>query len=222
LINKDNKWISIKNPELKLDQNKVREILTSLNEIHAKDFLDKVPEQATGKTSLKANISLKLKDKTWSTEVKQFVDKSVVGVTSDPQFILKLDPGQMDKFFGMTLVGFRDRKEPFDFQNLSVRRIEMNTKLKKMILTKETKKEIWQLEGEVKSPQEQKLDQNAIRNFIMRLSDSSVTEYLEKAEQGGFINPENKIVLKDEGGKVLYDLSWGPTVKKKSLVGREL
>ncbi|MGZ3803348.1 MAG: DUF4340 domain-containing protein [Pseudobdellovibrionaceae bacterium] len=217
LINKENKWISIKHPDLKLDQNKVREILTSLNEVHASDFLDKIPVHQAGKGTSNAHISLKLKDKIWSAELKQSaVDKSIVGVTSEPQFILKLEPGQVNKFFGMTLMELRDRKEPFDFPNLSVRRIEIQTKLKKMILNKE--KETWSLEGNTKSP----LDQNAIRNFIMRLSDSSVTEYLEKREQAGFQNPENKIILKGEGGKLLYDLSWGPSLKKKALTGEKV
>jgi hypothetical protein len=211
LVNKDNRWISEKNPEIKLDQNKVREILTSLNEVHASDFLKKAPTHAVEK----AKVSLKLKDKIWSVDIRQAADKSVVGVTSDPAFVLKLEPGQVDKFFDMTFLGLRDRKEPFDFQNLSVRRIEINTTLKKMVLTKG--KENWSLESDNQAA----IDQNAIRNFITRLSDSSVTEYLEKREWVGFKNPENKIVLKGEDGKILYDLSWGPTVKKKALIGEK-
>ncbi len=215
LINKGNKWISENNPELKLDQNKVREILTSLNEIQANDFMDKALAQAPAKATTKAKIDLKLKDKTWSAEIKQLADKSIIAVTSDPQFILKLEPGQTDKFFEMTLMGLRDRKEPFDFLNLSVRRIEINTKLKKMILTKD--KETWYLDGDAKAS----MDQNAIRNFIMRLSDSSVTEYLDKSEQMGFKDSENRIILKAEDGKILYDLSWGPSIKKKALIGEK-
>lgn len=208
LVNKDTKWINEKNPKLKLDQNKVREILTSLNEVQATDFLDKAPVAPA-----QAKIALKLKDKTWTGEIKLGLDKVFYGVTTEPTLNMKLQAGQVDKFINMTLMGLRDRKEPFDFQNLSVRRIEINTTLKKMTLIKDG--EIWKLEGDAKA----NIDQNAVRAFITRLSDTGVTEYLEAKEQAAFKNPTNKIVLKGEDQKVLFDVSWGPEIQKKALVG---
>jgi uncharacterized protein DUF4340 len=208
LVNKDGKWINEKNPKLKLDQNKVREILTSLNEIRATEFLDKGPAAAS-----QAKITLKLKDKSWSGEIKQDASKVFYGITSDPVFNLKLEAGQVDKFVNMTLMGLRDRKEPFDFQNLIVRRIEVSTPLKKFTLIKDA--ETWMLEGDAKAA----IDQNAVRGFITRLSDTGVTEYLEKKEQAGFKDPQNKMVLKDENQKVLFEVTWGPELTKKALVG---
>lgn len=210
LVNKDAKWINEKNPKLKLDQNKVREILTSLNEIRASQFLDKAPVAAT-----QAKITLKLKDKNWTGEVKQGTDKIFYGITSDPAFNLKLEAGQVDKFTGMTLMSLRDRREPFDFSNLLVQRIEIQTQLKKMTLIKV--KDAWKLEGN----EQANIDPNSVRGFITHLSDTAVTEYLDKKEQEGFKNPANRIVLKGEDGKVLYDLSWGPEIKKKALVGEK-
>lgn len=211
IINKDAKWVSEKDPKLKLDQNKVREILTSLNEIRATEFLDKVPTNA--KTL--STINLKLKDKSWKGEIKQGADKIFYGVTSEPAFNLKLEAGQTDKFTNMTLMSLRDRKEPFDFQNLLVRRIEITTNLKKMVLIKDG--DSWKLEGDAKA----KIEPNSVRSFITRLSDTGVTEYLDKKEQSGFKNPGNQIVLKDENQKVLYELTWGPEIQKKALVGEK-
>lgn len=208
LVNKDNKWLSEKHQDLKLDQNKVREVLTSLNEVRASDFLSSLPASKS-----KGKIVLKLKDKSWVADIHQAADKSLYAVVADPAFVLKVDPGQMDKFLNMTLMSLRDRKEAFDFQNLLVRQIDISTPLKKMTLTKD--QETWKILGDEKS----NVDQNAVRSFIARLSDSAVTEYLEEAEQRGFKNPDNKILLRDENQKVLYELSWGPTHKKKALVG---
>ncbi|MBS1971075.1 MAG: DUF4340 domain-containing protein [Bdellovibrionales bacterium] len=210
LVNKDNKWINEKNPKLKLDQNKVREILTSLNEIHATEFLDKAPSAPA-----LAKISLKLKDKSWSGEIRQGLDKTFYGVTSEPVFNLKLEAGQVDKFTNMTLMSLRDRKEPFDFQNLMVRKIEINTTLKKMALVKAGDK--WTMEGNEKA----NIDQNAVRAFITRFSDTGVTEYLDKKEQTSFKNPQNKIILKGDDQKVLFDVEWGPEISKKALVGEK-
>ncbi|WP_413288569.1 DUF4340 domain-containing protein [Bdellovibrio sp. HCB337] len=210
LVQKDNKWISEKHPDLKLDQNKIREVLTSLNEVRASEFLNTLPASVA-----KAKIGLKLTDKSWSAEIKQAADKSLYAVVSDPAFILKVDPGQMDKFLGMTLMGLRDRKEPFDFQNLLVRHIEISTPIKKLSLQKD--QETWKLVGDDKAG----IDQGAVRAFIARLSDSAVTEYLEKSEQGAYKGADSKIVLKDEKQKVLYEISWGPVYKKKALVGEK-
>lgn len=210
LVNKENKWLSEKHPELGLDQNKIREILTSLNEVRASDFLSTLPASTS-----KAKIALKLKDKTWEADIKQAADKSLYAVVSDPAFILKVDPGQMDKFLNMTLMGLRNRKEAFDFQNLLVRHIEISTPIKKMVFTKD--QEAWKLAGDDKTA----VDQGAVRAFITRLSDSAVTEYLEKNEQAAFKAADNKIVLKDENQKVLYEISWGPVLKKKALVGEQ-
>ncbi len=210
LVNKDNKWLNEKNPKLKLDQNKVREILTSLNEIHATDFLAKAPA-----APVLDKIGLKLKDKSWAGEVRQGRDKVFYGVTSEPAFNLKLEAGAVEKFTNMTLMGLRDRKEPFDFQNLMVRRIEIDTALKKMVLVKADDK--WMMQGDEKA----NIDPNVVRAFITRFSGTGVTEYLDKKEQTAFKDPQNKIVLKDESQKVLFDVEWGPEIRKKGSVGEK-
>lgn len=210
LVNTDNKWLSRKSPDLKLDQNKVREILTSLNEARALDFLEKLPP-----STVKAKILLKLKDKEWSAEIRQGKDKdkSYYALVSEPAFILKMDPGSMGRFTEMTLGSLRDHKEAFDFPNLQVREIEIHSKLKKTSLVKV--KDEWKLKGDDKA----KIDQEAVRNFIFHLSDSAVTEYLDKSEAGAMKGADNQILLKDEKQKTLFELSWGPEIKKKGPTG---
>lgn len=205
---KDGKWASEKHPEITLDQNKVRELLTSLNEVRANAFLDKAPAG-----DLRTRITLQMKEKSWSADIKQSKDKTFFAIISDPAFILKLDPGQMDRFTGLTLMSLRNRKEAFDFKNLLVQRIELQTKIKKMTLVKD--KENWVIEGDAKTP----VDQGAVRSLISRLSDSAVTEYLDKKEQAAFINADNKLVLKGKDQELLFELSWGPALKKKAVVG---
>jgi hypothetical protein len=208
LIQKDNKWQSEKYPDLKLDQNKVREILTSLNEIQAVEFLPSLPA-----AEQKAKLTLKLKDKTWSADLKQGKDKMAYAQVSDPAFSLKLQTGQPDKFFDMTLISLRDRKEPFDFKNLLVSEIEIQTPMKKWTLQKQ--KESWKLVGDDKAV----IDEKNVRNFITHLSDSAVTEYLDKSEQSKFAGANQRLILRDEAKQVLFSLTWGPTLKKNLSVG---
>jgi hypothetical protein len=205
---KDGKWSSEKDPGLKLDQNKIREILTSLNEVQAVEFLKSLPPAET-----KAKLSLKLKDKVWTADLKQAKDKSVYALVSDPAFSLKLQTGQPEKFFDLSLQSLRDRKEPFDFKNLLVQEIEIQTAVKKMILRKE--KETWKLEGDAQAV----IDEKSVRNLITRLSDSAVTEYLEPQEQARFKSPANKMILRDDKKEILFTLTWGPTLQKKLPAG---
>jgi hypothetical protein len=205
---KEGHWQNPRDPAVKLDQNKIREILTSLNEIQAVDFLTSLPP-----AEQKANLTLKLKDKTWSGNLKQAADKMIYAQVTDPKFFLKMKPGQAEKFFDMTLASLRDRKEAFDFENLLVQKIEIETPVKKWALQKH--QETWNLVGDDKAVIEEK----SVRSFITRLSDSSVTEYLDKSDQAHFKGPFQKMILKGENDKILFTLTWGPSIKKKLLVG---
>lgn len=207
LIKKDGKWLSPGAPDLKLDQNKIREILTSLNEIQAKEFLLAMPLSQE-----KASLSLKSGDKNWSAVISESADKTLYAAIKDPKFLLKLERGKAEELFSMTLMTLRDRREPFDFKNLLVQQIEVETPLKKWSLKKE--KEGWRLSGEKSALIEEK----NVRNLIARLSESAVTEYLEKMDQSRFV-ASNKLVLRGEGGEELFRLAWGQTIKKKVLVG---
>ncbi|RYZ68979.1 MAG: DUF4340 domain-containing protein, partial [Proteobacteria bacterium] len=100
---KNTKWVSVDKPEIKLDQNKVREILSSLNEMQASDFVKSIPAG----TKDMATLSLKLKDKNWSAKLSQSKDKAIFAQVSEPAFVLQMQPGQADRFFDMTLMSLR-------------------------------------------------------------------------------------------------------------------
>lgn len=206
LVQKDSKWIAEKDSTLTLNQNRIREILTSLNETTAVEYVEALPKKSTPQ----AKISLKLTDKDWSAELFATEEKAIYAVTSDPAFVMKLTPGQGEQFFQMTLSDLRDRKEAFDFNKLSTRRIELQTPLKKTILVKTG--EVWNVEG---NP-EAKVDAEAVKNFLARLGESAITEFLTEKEQAGFKNPQNSILLKDENGELLLQLAWGPALTKKT------
>jgi hypothetical protein len=231
LSHKKDLWVSESQPTWALDQNKVRELLTALNEISAAEYLQTVPTTA----ALKTRVTLKIGEKNWTAELRQTPENNNFAVTSDPQFSMKLAPGKVDKFLDLTLDSLRDRKEPFGFKNLAVRRIELQSELKKTILVKE--KDDWKVDlgsgttdaknvakGDLKAvekdiqkaAEKNAVDNEAVKNFIAKLSQSEVSEYVSPAEAKAFQNPGNRIVLKDEKQQVLFDLSWGPTVQRKA------
>jgi hypothetical protein len=211
LLRKEAGWSAEKDPALSLDQNRVREILTSLNETRAAEYIDTIPAKA----AFRAQISLKMGDKHWSAELRQTDDKTIYATTAEPAFLMKMVPGQSDKLFEMTLLSLRNRKEPFDFKNLAVQKIEIQSALKTTTLVKAS--DTWKVEGDAKAA----LNPEAVKNLITRLSETAVTEYLLPQERPGFKSPSNKLSLKDEKQNLLLELSWGPTLKKKSPTGEK-
>lgn len=211
LVHKDNKWTVVEHPELKLDQNVVHEILTSLNEVRAKDFVTEVP----AKSKQVASLQLTMPDKTWKVDFKEAPDKAIYAVVSDPAFILKMDPGQSGQYIHMNVATLRDRSEAFAIDPSAVARIELHTKLKKTILLRQGT--AWKIEGDEKTA----VDAPKIMAFLEQLKDSRVTQYVDVKERALFKDPENKIVLKKDNGDLVAEISWGPLLPQVGKGGLE-
>ncbi|RYZ82020.1 MAG: DUF4340 domain-containing protein, partial [Proteobacteria bacterium] len=93
VVLKDSLWLSPEQPAIKLNQNRVREILTSLNQIQATDYVNK-DELKKLKLESKSVLKLGLTDKVWSAELKQAADKTIYAVISEQDAVARLQPGQ--------------------------------------------------------------------------------------------------------------------------------
>lgn len=103
----DGQWTVVGKKDFKLDQNKVREMLTAISEAKAAEIFDskvKLP-------SLKSLFTLELvmADKKWKAEVGQASDLLIYAKVSEPAFQLKMEAGALDKFIKMTLEDLKDQ-----------------------------------------------------------------------------------------------------------------
>lgn len=100
----DGKWVAPKAKSEVLDQNKVRELLQGIADAKAAEYIEgKAP-------ALKPlfTLNLQLAEKNWTAEVGQAQDLKIYAKVSDPAFVLKLEPGAMDKLIKLTIEDLKE------------------------------------------------------------------------------------------------------------------
>lgn len=220
---KDGRWITPANPEWLLDQNRVRELLSMLNESRVADFVTEGSPLKTqvgdyGLATPKVRIKAKLKDKPWDVQIGTVarpepgkaaskVPPGEYASVSDPAFLVRLDDGVLAKFEKLTLDGLRDKKKPFDFNKDPVKRIEFETPLKKAVFTKNG--ETW---GLTDGAEGVTVDSLKVQDLVDQLKSATVARYaLVKAA----FKPVNHVRLKGADGALVFSIDWTVPSKDK-------
>lgn len=99
----DGKWGAPAQKDLVLDQNKVREFLTSIADAKAAEFVAKIP---SGKSLF--TMDLVMADKKWKAEVTQASDLAIYAKVSDPAQLMRMEAGALDKFIKISLADLRE------------------------------------------------------------------------------------------------------------------
>lgn len=100
----DGRWQSLTQKDIGLDQNKVRELLTTISEAKASEILS-APAVAEKKLF---TLYLTLAGKRWEAQVDQAKDLGIYARVSEPQFHMKMEAGALDKLISLTV---KDLKE---------------------------------------------------------------------------------------------------------------
>lgn len=106
----DGKWMAPAQKDLVLDQNKVREFLTTIADAKAVEFV-------SGKMPSLKNLfvmDLVMAEKKWKAEVGQAADLGIYAKTSEPAQQMKMEAGALDSFIKATLADLRETPEPKD------------------------------------------------------------------------------------------------------------
>lgn len=104
LKQKDGRWIDAKQPTKKIDQNKVYLLLQSTADTRAEAILGEVKITAKQKYTHfldkpVAELTLNLGEKTWTVLFSQPTKHEIYALVSDPVFLMKIETGNIDKFF---------------------------------------------------------------------------------------------------------------------------
>lgn len=216
LISKDGTWAAPSRPEWPLDQNRVRELLSSVNETKAADFLlDHMPTPADRKKfeieKPTVRVTFKSPDKTWTGELALNKKKELIAVTSDPGFVLKMESGQYDKFASMGVGSLRDKKLPFAFDKAAVATVDLRSSLKKVRFQK--KDGTWAL---IDGAADQVADDRRVQDLIDRVRDGAATLYKGVGPAPELDNPTSpRLQLLDAEGKTVFELRWSLSSKKE-------
>lgn len=106
LVRKDGQWSATHQKDVKLDQNKVRELLTTISQAKASDIENQKP--ATKSKKRLFTLELELDGKKWDAVVEQMSDFAIYATTSKPQFYLKMEPGALDKLISLSLIDLKE------------------------------------------------------------------------------------------------------------------
>lgn len=106
-ILKDGKWSVSTFQDIPLDQNKVRELLQTLADAKAAEYMNSA---IPGLKSL-VTIELKMADKIWVAELVQAQDFKIYAKVSNPKFYLKLEPGALDKWVQLKIDDLKENVE---------------------------------------------------------------------------------------------------------------
>jgi hypothetical protein len=190
LEKKDNKW---QTPGLSIDQNRVQEFLNELNQADATEIISEkeVPaatkEKYIGKVP-KYEVALNSGEKNWKAQIND-IQTNVYALVSDPVFLFKMEPAFIKKIKYLKPSTFRDKKEPFDFNKDAVKKIEFQTKLKTQTF---------------------EAQDNSMAGLMDKLK---MLKILDFAKSSAGLN--NKIILKDQADKIIFELAWGEPQKLK-------
>lgn len=213
LLKKDEQWQLAEGASKKLDQNKVREIISMLNNSQATEFVTNLKPQGSLRYTLEISHS---NGKKWIGQFYQGTDKLKTNtvLTSEPKFLMKIEPADADKFLNVTLDSLRDRKEPFTFNKNEVQRVELATPIKMMNLI--LKESVWSLE----SPDEKvELDSEKVKTTVQRISSLEIGQFKDVKTHPSLEKSQKIITLKNPEGAELIRLVVGDLVKEKNFTG---
>lgn len=200
---KDSEWIMLNSPNYKLDQNKVRELITAVTEIKATEFVSE--KELTTQEKSKwgfvkpiSQIEIKLKDNksqvlTIAAEGKD-KDRNYRATNSDLKPTLRLDGSQLNKILSVTRDSLRDREEPFKFAKANVSAIEIKSAMKINNLKKAGAD--WSLDSK-------KVETKAVEDFLTALRGLKVKDFSNQKT-----TLANQIKLFDQQGKLIWSFAW--------------
>lgn len=194
---KDAIWKSASKPELELDQNQVREILSQVSLAKGIELLKSAPQDKP-----KMWINFKGEKLNWQAFFfKDVKSKDWLVKITNPELSIRFGPQTLEKLTNLRLFDLRDKALPFQFSKEDVTQIQWKTALKSQKIKK--LQTIWVLD-----PQDPKfeLDPGSVTLLIDKLKNLKVYRYMEvpKAQSG----LSQSIELKNDKDEVLFSFQW--------------
>lgn len=208
----DNIWAG-KGEMVPLDQNKVRELLSSIVDAKIEAYLfEGEPShriiQEKGLEKEKAiYLELSSVDTSWAAAINLHVqDKTLYALTERPTFLVRLEVDAWEKFGNLEMDGFKDRTTPLAFNRKEVSKLYFKEN--------GTEKEIsveggnWSFK---KGDSFQILDQQLINNTIDQIHEMKISSFIEDDKVKEKFSGSNILILKSAADKLLLQLNWGPS-----------
>lgn len=193
-------WVSTEKPDWKLDQNKVRKLITALSNNRIQKFDAKLD------TSPLTTLTLLSKDnKKWVGQFGINKDKKHFLQVQDSGISGELQVDDANEIYRTSIDSLRDRAEPFQFHKEDVKKIEFTSEKMKFVLAH--KAEAWEVVAGGDPNKNFMADQ--VKTFLGKLGGLEVLEFTDKKQDSRINQNRTHLVLKAADDKVVLDLKWG-------------
>lgn len=194
---KEAAWRSTLRPELELDQNQVREILSQVSLAKGIELLKDSPR---GKPSM--SIGFKGDKLNWqATFFKDPKSKDWLVKISNPELVIRFGPQILEKLTDLQLFDLRDKTRPFQFSKEDVTQVQWKTALKSQKIKKD--KTVWVLDP---PDQNFELDPGSVTLLLDKLKNLKVYQYMKKPIAQAELS--QSIELRNEKNEVIFSFQW--------------
>ncbi len=196
LSKKGNDWIQSTENQIKLDQNKVRKLLTDLTNNQVTGFGLKADSAPMAK------LLLTLKDgKIWTGEFGVTKDKKHVLYVKELGLSMELAAQNADDIYRLDTDSLRDRSEPFQVRREDIKKIEINLGSQKWTMTSD--KDKWSLApgstGAI-------LNEGLLTTLLGKVASLQVAEFISTNDAVNKSASQDQMILYSGDGKLLLDL----------------
>ncbi|MCC6278413.1 MAG: DUF4340 domain-containing protein [Oligoflexia bacterium] len=203
-------WVISKPVNQKADEEMVRRLFESVENMRANDFGDsKKPLSQFGLDRPEVTVSFYEKE-------GKLVEQLLMGAKRDMNAFAKTkSEGTVYQIFAsavdpaaLKLSDLRDKKGPLAFAKEEVSEIKFKNSLTDLSLLK--KGADWVLP---ETDEKRSVSQVQVANLLERLQDLKVSEFLENESPKGLQPPRGSITLKNAKGETVLNLEWGEKTK---------
>lgn len=194
--NEAQEWVNKKDPAQKLDQNKVREVLTQISETRVSNYLLNGPSKAAdrqryGYGAVIGVLTLETAEGKWTAEISLSQQQDFMAVTSKPEFLVRMEPGHWEKYEKMGMSSLVDPSVFFGFDAGQVQSVVVVKDKKETVYKK--KDGVWE-------------DPKYVEGLFKSLAGVSLKEISSKSQ---LKSVETSVQLRGEGNTVLFSVEQG-------------
>lgn len=213
----DSRWVYSEAPKIKMDQEKLREILSALVSPSVIEF--KLEGEASARelkalgfaaNATRIDVELDGGEK-WNAEISSLQDENYHLKISKPPMVVVVPATEVTRFLSVDPEVLRDRKEPFDFDKN--RAAEFEIKNAKSLWHAKKVGEAWQVQDD--STDKTALSTESLSTLLENLHELEVSEFIDTQKTPVPAPGKTEIKISDAKGEVLLHLKFGDWHKRK-------
>jgi len=211
-------WVTPEKPDWKLDQVKVREILSGLVGDVVTEFKregiasqSELKEFGLAPAALQIEVTIEGKEQPWKAELSKLESQNHLVRVSEPAMVAVVASSDVGKFFGLDIAKLRDLKSPFEFEKGKVAKVEV--KHGDDFFRASKTGESWTIEE--KSTDQADLKAELVSQLVEKVQELEAKEFRGAAEAQKAERVPTEIRLSNDKGETVLELVLGDLQKRR-------